>query len=174
MGHLMEQHATDLVRFLRRQLRDPGQAEDVAQVALVRAFRKLDLLEDPAAFRGWLWSIARCAALDHVRSTENDARVESFTAGLHSGLQQEVASDLLVEHDQLLESVRDVLDTLPSDPRRLLELRFRDSLSYREIGERTGLGEVRVKARIARLRARLRPKLEGIAREWKRLRDELP
>src|SRR5688572_13164123 len=52
-------------------LRDPGLAEDAAQEAYLRAFRRLDDLADAAAFTGWLRRIVVTVALNMKRSRRN-------------------------------------------------------------------------------------------------------
>ncbi len=42
---------------------------DVVQEAFIRAYRRLDSLNDPEKFRAWLLQIARNTAVDHVRKS---------------------------------------------------------------------------------------------------------
>ena len=49
--------------LVRRILHDPGLAGEVAQDSFLKAWTKLDTLEDPDAFGGWLLRIARNGAL---------------------------------------------------------------------------------------------------------------
>src|SRR5262245_49643476 len=62
--------ATQLMAYAaaRRVLRDPGMAEDAAQEAYLRAFRRLCDLEEPAAFSGWLRRIVITVALNMRRT----------------------------------------------------------------------------------------------------------
>lgn len=56
-----------LLRYLT-VLVGPGDAEDVASEAWAQAFRDLDRFEgDADGFRGWITTIARNRALDHLR-----------------------------------------------------------------------------------------------------------
>jgi len=57
-------------RVARGVLRNSADAEDVAQEALLRAYRRFDRLRDPQRFRGWLVRIAFRIALDRVRSSK--------------------------------------------------------------------------------------------------------
>lgn len=51
----------------RRIVRDPDAAADVAQEAMLTAWRRLDELDDPASFGGWLLRITRNRAIDATR-----------------------------------------------------------------------------------------------------------
>src|SRR5580692_11966709 len=55
-------------RVARGVLRNTADAEDVAQEALLRAYRQFDRLRDRTRFRAWLVRIAFRLALDRLRS----------------------------------------------------------------------------------------------------------
>src|SRR5438046_2638236 len=55
-------------RVARVYLRNTANAEDVAQEALLRAYRRFDRLRDRSRFRAWLVRIAFRLALDRLRS----------------------------------------------------------------------------------------------------------
>ncbi len=55
-------------RVARGILRNDADAEDVAQEALLRAYRRFDRLRDAQRFRGWLVRIVFRLALDRARS----------------------------------------------------------------------------------------------------------
>src|SRR6266404_3492796 len=55
-------------RVARGVLRNTADAEDVAQEALLRAYRRFDRLRDRNRFRAWLVRIAFRLALDRLRS----------------------------------------------------------------------------------------------------------
>jgi RNA polymerase sigma-70 factor (ECF subfamily) len=57
-------------RVARGVLRNDADAEDVAQEALLRAFRKFARLRDRARFRAWLVRISFRIALDRLRSAK--------------------------------------------------------------------------------------------------------
>ena len=62
--------ATQLMAYAvaRLVLRDPGMAEDAAQEAYLRAFRRLGDLEEPVAFTSWLRRIVITVALNMRRT----------------------------------------------------------------------------------------------------------
>src|SRR5229473_5115782 len=55
-------------RVARGVLRNDADAEDVAQEALLRAYRKFARLREPFRFRGWLVRITFRLALDRLRA----------------------------------------------------------------------------------------------------------
>jgi RNA polymerase sigma-70 factor (ECF subfamily) len=110
-------------------------ADDVTQNVFITAYSKLSKLRDPAAFAGWIARIARNAAEDHRRRTEEVAEldVEYATRATQSDA-AEAASALAA------------IRALPEAYRDTLMLRLVEGMSGAEIAERTGLtpGSVRV------------------------------
>src|SRR6202047_5626595 len=72
-----EEHLTECgplaFRVARGVLRNTADAEDVAQEALLRAYRKFDRLRDRNRFRAWLVRIAFRLALDRLLSGKRRA-----------------------------------------------------------------------------------------------------
>src|SRR5215471_5205611 len=68
---LLRENAPLAYRVARGVLRNEGEAEDVAQEALLRAYRRFGRLRERAKFRGWLVRISFRLALD--RMTRADA-----------------------------------------------------------------------------------------------------
>src|ERR1700738_5468439 len=60
-------------RVARGVLRNDADAEDVAQEALLRAYRRFDRLRDPQRFRGWLVRMVFRLGLDFARSRQRRA-----------------------------------------------------------------------------------------------------
>ena len=169
-------HAPAFVRYLQTIMRDAEGAEDVAQEAFVRAYRKLGRLRSPDRFRQWLWKIGRCAALDVMRTLQRvgTSPAETLTQKLDLRPSDDASADLWMEHESVLRRIREAVAELPREARELIELRYARQCSYREIAERLGINHAQVKARLARARARLKSKLDGIAQEWNGILDEMP
>ncbi|MEV0581887.1 RNA polymerase sigma factor [Nonomuraea sp. NPDC050310] len=126
--------------FLLRRTRDPHLAEDLAQETFVRATRAFLGWrgENPAA---WLLAIARTTLLDHVRRRRvelplpdpDELGVPGFDA---TGL-----------------DVRQALDRLPEQTRRLLELVYFEGFSLVEVAAMTGRTTAAIKTAVWRARS---------------------
>jgi len=66
-GLLVEHHWARLVR-LARSVTGPADAEDAVQDGLIRAWKKLSQLADPAAFGSWLSRVVLRVCLKRARS----------------------------------------------------------------------------------------------------------
>src|SRR6201988_1322686 len=67
-------------RVARGVLRNDADAEDVAQDALLRAYRRFDRLRDRQRFRAWLVRITFRLALDRARSSKRRELRETLWA----------------------------------------------------------------------------------------------
>jgi RNA polymerase sigma-70 factor, ECF subfamily len=129
-----------------------GDAADVVQDVFLLAWERLPAVRDPAAFPGWLMTIARNRATDQVRRLRPvDEPVES-----------PVAPTPTAEARQAL----DAIAALPEAYREVLLMRLVEGMSGPEIADRTGLqpGSVRVNLHrgMKLLRERLGISAQGI------------
>ena len=109
--------------------------DDLVQDVFLTAWRRLDALRDPAAFGGWIATIARNRATDFHR------RSEGFVE-----LPADLASPGNTSNEADANSALAAIRSLPDAYRETLILRLVEGLSGPEIAERTGLtpGSVRV------------------------------
>ena len=63
-----------LTGYCYRMLGSGFEAEDATQEAMVRAWRRADTLEEPAAMKAWLFRIATNVCLDQIESRKRRAR----------------------------------------------------------------------------------------------------
>src|SRR6266478_4027992 len=75
-------------RVARGVLRNSADAEDVAQEALLRAYRSFDRLRDRDRFRAWLVRISFRLALDRLRSAKGREQRDRKSTRLNSSHSQ--------------------------------------------------------------------------------------
>jgi RNA polymerase sigma-70 factor (ECF subfamily) len=146
--------AYTLARYL---MRNEADAQDIVQDAYLRALRYFSGFRGAEASEGraWLLAIVRNTAYTRRRQQRRDSHSAEFDEQLHS---QSVA-DLHPEADLVdtaaRESLHQALDRLPLDFREVIVLRELEGLSYKEIGEVTGVPVGTVMSRLSRARSRL-------------------
>ena len=80
-------------RVARGVLRNSADAEDVAQEALLQAYRRFDRLRDRQRFRGWLVRIAFRLALDRMRSAKRrEVRETLWSQTTHRASTEDLAA----------------------------------------------------------------------------------
>jgi RNA polymerase sigma factor (sigma-70 family) len=149
-------HADAAFSLARYLARDPVAAEDVAQEALLKAFRNLETLRGPV--KPWLLAIVRNAYFDWRRRGD-DARTVTGPAAEFAMEQapdagQESAETTLIRQGDVT-ALRAAIEAIPEPFREALVLRDLEELSYREVAEVTGAPMGTVMSRLARARRML-------------------
>ena len=159
MPHLDAAHA--LARWLTRNDAD---AADVAQEAVLRAFRYFDTYRegDPKA---WLLKIVRRTAYTWIERNRPgdlvalDADDEAADAGAMAVADGGIEALLASRSD--LRRLDRLVEELPAPLREVIVLRELQELGYRDIAEVTGVPIGTVMSRLHRARAQLRRAWDG-------------
>jgi RNA polymerase sigma-70 factor (ECF subfamily) len=131
-----------------RYASNPGEAEDIAQDALLRAWRRRSTLRDGDRRNQWLATIVRNEAFrQHARLRPDPTSSIEFREG---------AEDERVLAAVELADLHAALDLLSDRDRRLLEMKYEEDLTQGMIARRLGIPEGTVKVRLHRARNRLR------------------
>lgn len=133
-------------------------AEDVAQDALLLAFKALPSIEEPRRFAAWLSAITRHRA---VRFSKSEDKHLSRRVPLDEALLEkiEALAKPPAEKERDEELIR-ALDTLPADYGLPLRLRFLDDMPLNRIAAFMGVPLSTVKWRIHHGKKLLRAKVE--------------
>ena len=150
----------------------PEDAEDVMQEALLRTYRYVNRIEDPFAFRTWLYRTVRNACLmKRRRRVDEPARHVSIEQGEATTGDEskpiEIEDHGRAADEQLVdawvgERLRHALQRLPRPYRAIVVLREIEGLSTKEVAAIAGISETNVKTRLHRARALLRKDLMDV------------
>lgn len=160
---LVRPHIDSIRRFARSFCKNDSDADDLAQEAIVKAYRSFSSFDGRSSLTTWLYAIAKHQFIDHRRGKlflwRN--RETELTDGERPS--QPSPECLAVEHQRVKE-LWSALNRLDEKYRTPLVLADIDGLSYEEIAaiEKLPIGTVR--SRIARAKDQLRRML-GVARE---------
>jgi RNA polymerase sigma-70 factor (ECF subfamily) len=147
-------------------LRDPDDALDVAQDALLRLFTHLDRLQRGRPVRPWLYAIVRNRARDLMRHRGRRPRAALATDDPEGGVvlvDEKPGPEATTHRHEMQVRVWHALGELSEVQREILVLRDYQDLSYQEIAGvlRVPLGTVM--SRLHRARKALRERLENAA-----------
>jgi RNA polymerase sigma-70 factor (ECF subfamily) len=136
-------------------LRERSLAEDAAQEAYLRAFRRLADLDEPAAFISWLRRIVITIALNMRRARRltllrlddvPDVPILDEAETRWSELQRQRLAGALI--------------TLTTEERRLCDRRYHGSWSTARLAREAGVEETAMRKRLQRIRDKLRKEME--------------
>jgi len=131
-----------------RYASNPSEAEDIAQDALLRAWRRRSTLREPERRNQWLATIVRNEAFrQHARVRPDPTDTIELSEG---------AEDSRVVAAVELADLHQALKKLSEKDRDLLEMRYQDDLTQGAIARKLGIPEGTVKVRLHRARNKLR------------------
>lgn len=132
-------------------LRNTAEAEDVAQEAMLRAYRNFHRLRDRECFRSWLVRTAWRLSLDRIRAAGRRERRERATLdyGPAASVENVAASREFERH------VAAAIDELPIKLRIVILLAAIEGYNMREVASLLGLSEGTVKSRLFLARKQL-------------------
>jgi RNA polymerase sigma-70 factor (ECF subfamily) len=146
-------------RVARGVLRNDADAEDVAQEALLRAYRRFDRLRDPQRFRGWLVRIVFRLALDRARSAKRRELRETEWAQPARRAAPPNAEELAASSEFQAHFDR-AMEALPEKLRLVLLVASMEGHTLEEVGAMLGLPVGTVKSRLFVGRKKLAEKLQ--------------
>lgn len=167
---LVERNQGPIYRLLLRMLRNPAEAEDVAQDVFVSAFKALDTFRGESALSTWLYRIAQNHAKNRIkylaRRTRDTGRTpngrDEGTPGNSAQGPEDVHPDTTALAHEAERHLEQALAQLDDDQRELIELRDSEHLSYEEIVQLTGLPLGTVKSRLHRARLALAQRFSAL------------
>jgi len=149
-------------RVARGVLRNSADAEDVAQEAMLRAYRQFDRLRDRSRFKAWLVRIAFRLALDRLRSGKRrELRDTVWSQPEHQP--PAVNAEDLAASNEFQAHLENALAELPEKLRLVLLLAAMEGHTIDEIASMLGISTGTVKSRIFYARRQLAEKLRCYA-----------
>jgi RNA polymerase sigma-70 factor (ECF subfamily) len=159
---LANEHKDAIYRQMLRVCGNREDAEDVLVEALLSAYRSMEQLREPAAFRAWLAQIARrvCFQLRERESLQPLIHLDAAEGGMAELPHPGAGPEEIVSAAQLRGVLRGAVEALPEEFRTVYTLRDVEELSGDEVAGRMGLSVAAMKSRLHRARAMLRDELE--------------
>lgn len=167
-SQLVQIYERRIVNYAFRMLRDRDDAEDAAQEAFLRAYRKLDTFNGDSAFSTWLYTILNNICLDvlrkrkrtgeqtHISINQNSAddeyeiQIEDSSPGPYDSYRRKAA----------MKALEAAIGKLSDEHRAVIVMRDINGMEYDEIAKILGISLGTVKSRISRARLALRKILE--------------
>jgi RNA polymerase sigma-70 factor, ECF subfamily len=155
-GELVQLHHSQVYGQILRMVRNSEDAKEIAHLAWIKVWNKIDTFRFESAFSSWLYRVASFTALDAIRK-RNSRRELSYENPEDSSYTMEDASISVVappeqirnlERQEILDRFAEALDKLPEHHKTALMLRENEGLSYKEIALKTDCKTGTVMSRI--------------------------
>ncbi len=159
-AELMKNYRDTLYFMMLKMTNNPEDADDLTIEAFGKAFKNLNQYTPDFAFSTWLFRIASNNCIDFIRKRK---MTESVSVNLNELTDSgDDLADILpsptrnpeeeIIRQQRIEALRDVIDKLKPQFRKLIELRYYEERSYEEISTELSLPIGTVKAQLFRAR----------------------
>ena len=125
-----------VVKLVMRYVRNPAEAEDIAQEAFIKAYRALPQFRGDSAFYTWLYRIAINTAKNAIVSRDRspveydlDLQNPEESYDMHGRLKDAETPEGLVLTEEIRSTVNGAIEALPEDLRTAIVLRELEGLS---------------------------------------------
>jgi RNA polymerase sigma-70 factor (ECF subfamily) len=169
---LVRKYQHKVVKLVLRYVRNPAEAEDIAQEAFIKAYRALPQFRGDSAFYTWMYRIAINTAKNSLASRDRspiaydlDLTDPEESHSVQSKLQDPDTPEGMALTEEIRGIVNSAIEGLPEELKTAIVLRELDGLSYEEIAAAMECPVGTVRSRIFRAREaidkRLREVFEG-------------
>lgn len=164
---LYARHKGGVYRYLLRQCRQPGVADELFQDVWMNLVRARESYAPTAKFTTWLYRLAHNRMIDHFRASghltlvsADDEAHENAVISLPAA--RATQPELRTENRELGERLRSAVTALPPAQREAFLLQQEAEMSLAEIAALTGVGVETVKSRLRYAVAKLRAELADL------------
>lgn len=138
--------------YVNSKIQNDNEAEDIAIETFTKVFAKLKLYNEDFDFKTWVISIAHNTMIDHIRKSPELEISLDDDANFIDILEENPSPE-----EQLIKAQDDAafsrhIQKLKPEYRRIIELRYLEDKTYKEIAEELDLTMANVKVRLLRAR----------------------
>lgn len=141
---LLERHKRSVYNYIFFTVRKRELAEDIFQETFIKAIVtiKQGCYTESGKFRAWISRIAHNLIIDHFRQEKNENTVSNDEAPVDL-LNNPTLCDGTIEDElikvQITSDIRKLISFLPENQREVLEMRYYQDLSFKEIADQIGV-----------------------------------
>lgn len=142
-------------------------AMDITHDSYMKAFDKLNTLQNPNQFSSWINRIAANLCKDYFKKIKLDFFEDMSTDGMEFQLEDEsggLPSDFSVNQN-IKEIVHDVINILPEEQRLCVMMYYFDEMTVAEISEVLGVSEGTVKSRLNYARKKMKAEIDRLSEQ---------
>ncbi len=148
---LLRAHQDGVYTVCLHVLRNPHDAEDAAQEALLKIASGAKELREPRAYKTWLYRVVYRTAVDHLRRRATRRRTEEGSAAMSPAPLP----------DEAREAIHEAMATLPDEDALMLVEHYFEKATIEELGRREGISDVAMGKRLEKAREKLKRGLAG-------------
>lgn len=141
---LLNRHQSYIFSYIQRLIKDVDMTNDIFQETFVKAIMNIrqGRYTGDGKFQAWLTRIAHNLIIDFFRQEKNVPTVSTDNDDVNvlnrRDLSEGTIEDAIIDC-QIMDDVQSLVSTLPDDQRKVVEMRYYQNMSFKEIAERSGV-----------------------------------
>jgi RNA polymerase sigma factor (sigma-70 family) len=152
---------------IRTMIRTDNDAvQDLVQDTFLKAFNRLDQLDDPAKYHAWIKQIARNTALDYLKKSKAILFSELYDDdSIPIEIEDEDLShlpDVALDKQEAARLLHEILDSLPQMQRTVISMHYLQEIPVKEIAAILGRSENTIKVQLHKGRKNLEQKIREL------------
>lgn len=156
---LVKLHEKNVYNLALKFTKNREDALDAAQESFLKAWISLKSFRNESKFSSWLYRLTYNTCLDYLRKSKK-GEIISLTSAEDEETVADIKDNALTPeeyavHKETRTAVREAVNMLPEEYRRIIIMREFAGLSYSEIAEAMNINEGTVKSRLSRGRLKL-------------------
>ena len=142
---LLSRNQDKIFTYIMYVVKDEDLANDLFQETFLKVITKLQngQYSDTGKFSWWLTRIAHNVVIDHFRAQKSSKIVEApkdnDLSNLRSDAVQNLSRESELNNEQVMEDIKRLVEALPESQRDVVNMRFFQELSFKEIAELTNV-----------------------------------
>lgn len=146
---LLNKYWDDVYNFQLKRTNNESNAEDITIESFAKAFEKIKTYNDKFVFKTWVITISKNLHIDQLRKNKiklNFNESDEFNIIIESSPS---AEDNLI-NEQKLKSLKSKINKLKPSYKKVIELKYFDELSYKEMSTKLNQPINNIKVRVLR------------------------
>ena len=141
---LLERYQKRIYGFIFSKVHDPDLADDIFQDTFIKVVKNLRLgkYNDEGRFLSWVIRIAHNLIMDHYRKIKrlpkHESKIENFDV-LDRLVEQNSSIEESMIETQIHADLSLLIEELPDSQKEVLRMRLFQDMSFKEIGDQTGV-----------------------------------
>ena len=141
---LLDRYQKRVYGFIYSKVHDPDLADDIFQDTFIKVVKNLRLgkYKDEGRFLSWVIRIAHNLIMDHYRKykrlPKHESKIENFDV-MHRLAEQNSSIEESMIETQIHADLSLLIEELPVSQKEVLRMRLFQDMSFKEIGDQTGV-----------------------------------